>query len=71
MKRCTKVYDFRAGKKGHEYTAFGNTFLVTYPERIQVRCHRNLTEKEIQAEVNKYLGEARRGTVLVREEALH
>jgi REP element-mobilizing transposase RayT len=63
--RLHKVYDFKAGKRGHEYTAIGNTFLVTYPERIQVRCHRNLTEKEIQAEVNKYLREARRGAVLV------
>ena len=63
--RLHKVYDFKAGKRGHEYTAVGNTFLVTYPERIQVRCHRNLTEKEIQAEVNKYLREARRGAVLV------
>ena len=63
--RLRKVYDFRAGKKGHDYTAVGNTFLVTYPERIQVRCHRNLTEEEIQAEVDKYMREARRGTVLV------
>ncbi len=63
--RLRKVYDFRAGKKGHEYTAVGNTFLVTYPERIQVRCHRNLTEEEIQEEVNQYMREARRGAVLV------
>ena len=63
--RLHKVYDFRAGKKGHEYTAVGNTFLVTYPERIQVRCHRNLTDGEIQTEVGKYMREARRGVVLV------
>ena len=63
--RLHKVYDFKAGKRGHGYTAVGNTFLVTYPERIQVRCHRNLTEEEIQAEVNKYMREARRGAVLV------
>ena len=54
-----------AGKKGHKYTAVGNTFLVTYPERVQVRCHRNLTEEQIHAEVAKYLKEARRGTVLI------
>ena len=63
--RFHKTYDFQAGKKGHRYTAVGNTFLVTYPERLQVRCHRNLTEGEIQAEVEMYMREARRGTVLV------
>ena len=63
--RLRKVYDFSAGKKGHQYTAVGNTFLVTYPERLQVRCHRHLTEEQIQAEVATYLREARRGTVLI------
>ena len=63
--RLRKVYDFRTDKKGHQYTAVGDTFLVKYPERLQVRCHRNLTEEQIQAEVDKYLKEARRGTVLV------
>ena len=63
--RLRKVYDFRAGKKGHQYTAVGNTFLVTYPECLQVRCHRKLTEEQIQEEVAKYMKEARRGTVLI------
>lgn len=63
--RLRKVYDFAAGKKGHQYTAVGNTFLVTYPERLQVRCHRNLTEEQIQEAVATYLREARRGTVLI------
>ena len=63
--RLRKIYDFSAGKKGHRYTAVGNTFLVTYPERLQVRCHRNLTEEQIQQEVEKYLKEAHRGTVLI------
>ena len=63
--RLHKVYDFWAGKKGHQYTAVGNTFLVTYPERLQVRCHRNLSEEQIHAEVEKYMKEARRGTVLI------
>ena len=63
--RLRKVYDFKAGKKGHQYTAVGNTFLVTYPERLQVRCHRDLTEKQIQGEVATYMKEARRGTVLI------
>ena len=63
--RLRKVYDFKTGKKGHQYTAVGDTFLVKYPERLQVRCHRNLTEEQIQAEVATYLKEARRGTILV------
>ena len=63
--RLRKVYDFVAGKKGHQYTAVGNTFLVTWPERLQVRCHRNLTEEQVQEEVEKYMKEARRGTVLI------
>ena len=63
--RLRKVYDFQAGKKGHQYTAVGNTFLVTYPERLQVRCHRHLADEQIQEEVTKYLREARRGTVLI------
>lgn len=44
--RLRKTYDFAAGKKGNQYTAVGNTFLVTYPERLQVRCHRKLTEHQ-------------------------
>ena len=63
--RLRKVYDFTAGKKGHSYTAVGNTFFVTYPERLQVCCHRNLTKEEIEDEVAKYMREARRGVVLV------
>ncbi|MBQ4386993.1 MAG: hypothetical protein II822_05285 [Prevotella sp.] len=63
--RLRKVYDFVAGRKGHRHTAVGNTFLVTYPERLQVRCHRHLTEAQIEKEVAAYLQEARRGTVLI------
>ncbi|MBR5037823.1 MAG: transposase [Prevotella sp.] len=63
--RLRKVYNFSAGKKGHQYTAVGNTFFVTYPERLQVRCHRNLTEVQIQEEVATYLKEARRGAILI------
>lgn len=63
--RLRKVYEFKAGKKEHQYIAVGDTFLVKNPERLQVRCHRNLTEEQIQSEVDKYLKEARRGTVLV------
>ena len=63
--RLRKTYDFKAGKQGHAYTAVGNTFLVKYPERVQVRCHRNLTEEQIQAEVEHYMSLARGGAVLV------
>ena len=63
--RLRKVYEFEAGKQGHRYTAVGETFLVKYPERAQVRCHRNLSNEEINKEVAYYLGLARQGVVLV------
>ena len=63
--RLRKIYDFKAGKQGHSYTAVGNTFWVKYPERVQVRCHRNLTDEQIQAEVEHYMSLARGGAVLV------
>ncbi len=63
--RLRKVYEFQAGTPEHRYTAIGNTFLVTYPERVQVRCHRNLTEEQIKSEVEHYLAIARSGAVLV------
>jgi hypothetical protein len=63
--RFRKIFDFKAGKQGHSYTAIGNTFLITYPERVQVRCHRNLSAEEIQAEVEHYMSLARGGAVLV------
>lgn len=63
--RLRKVYEFEAGKQGHRYTAVGETFFVKYPERAQVRCHRNLSEEEIKKEVAYYLGLARQGVVLV------
>lgn len=63
--RLRKVYEFQAGTPEHRYTAIGNTFLVTYPERVQVRCHRNLTEAQIKSEVEHYLALARSGAVLV------
>ena len=63
--RFRKIFDFKAGKQGHSYTAIGITFLMTYPERVQVRCHRNLSAEEIQAEVNHYMRLAKGGAVLV------
>ena len=63
--RFRKIYDFKAGKQEHRYTAIGNTFLITYPERVQVRCHRNLSDAEIQQEVAHYLNLARSGAILV------
>ena len=63
--RLRKIYDFKAGKQGHSYTAVGNTFWVKYPERVQVRCHRNLTDEQIQSEVEHYMSLARGGAVLV------
>ena len=63
--RLRKVYNFTIGDSQTRYTAVGNTFLLKYPERQQVRCHRNLTEQQIHNEVNHYLHIARTGVVLV------
>ena len=63
--RLRKVYNFTIGDSQTRYTAVGNTFLLKYPERQQVRCHRNLTEEQIHNEVNLYLHIARTGVVLV------
>ena len=60
-----KVYEFEAGSKGRLFTAVGNTFFVTYPEIAQVRCHRNLSEEDIQREVAHFVGLARKGVILV------
>lgn len=63
--RLRKVYNFTIGDSQTRYTAVGNTFLLKYPERQQVRCHRNLTAEQIHNEVNHYLHIARTGVVLV------
>lgn len=63
--RLRKVYDFIAGTSKTHYTAVGDTFMITYPERQQVRCHRDLTPEQIQSEVDYYLSLARNGVVLV------
>ena len=63
--RLKKVYNFKAGVHRHSYTAVGNTFLVTYPESVQVRCHRHLTQEQIQAEVEYYMSLADSGIFLV------
>ena len=63
--RLRKVYDFAAGESKTRYTAVGDTFMIKYPDRQQVRCHRDLTSEQIQAEVDYYLSLARSGVVLV------
>ena len=63
--RYRKKHEFAAGKSRYRYTAMGESFLVTYPERVQVRCHRNLTDAEIREEVAHYLDLARNGVVLI------
>lgn len=50
---------------GQSFSAIGNRFLLSYPERLQVQCSRRLTENEIQKQVTNFLTEARRGAVLV------
>lgn len=47
------------------YTAIGNRFLLTRPERVQVQLTRRLTPTEIAEQVSRFLGMARQGALLV------
>lgn len=47
------------------FSAIGNRFLLTYPEKAQVQLSRSLTEEEIAKQVDRFLDMARSGTVLV------
>lgn len=50
---------------GVTFDAIGNHFLLEKPWRVQVKCHRRLTEQEIAREVERYMEFAERGAVLV------
>ena len=49
----------------HSFSGIGNRALLTAPKRKAVRVSRRLSEEEIAREVERYLEEARQGTVLV------
>lgn len=49
----------------HSYSGIGNRALLTVAKRKAVRVSRRLNEAEIAREVERYLEEARQGTVLV------
>ena len=49
----------------HRFSGIGNRALLTAAKRKAVRVSRRLTEQEIAREVERYLEEARQGTVLV------
>ena len=50
---------------GQEFAAIGNRFLLDYPDKRQVQLTRSLSETQIEAEVQKHLLLAQRGSVLV------
>ena len=50
---------------GHSYSGIGNRALLSAPKRKAVRISRRLTEEEIDKEVERYMEEARQGTILV------
>lgn len=50
---------------GITFSAIGNRFLLSRPEKVQVQCSRSLVKTEIEAKVAKYLTAARQGAVLV------
>ena len=45
--------------------AMGNRSLLDYPEKVEVRCSRRLSEADIDHECQRYLSMAREGAVLV------
>lgn len=47
---------------GTAFSAIGNRFLPDYPDLLQVKCSRSLTDDEIEEKKAYYLSAARRGT---------
>ena len=47
------------------YSAIGNRFLLDYPQKIQVRLSRRLTDEQVAESVKYHLSMARKGAVLV------
>lgn len=50
---------------GHEFAALGNIFLLDAPQRVAVRCSRDLTEEQIAVTRDRFLEMARNGAVLI------
>ena len=50
---------------GRVVSMAGNRFLLDAPSKAAVRCSRSLNEDDIKKEVNRFLSQAARGTVLV------
>jgi hypothetical protein len=51
--------------RSHTYNGIGNRGLLAAPRRMAVRVSRRLNDQEVEAELRRYLEEARQGTVLV------
>ena len=56
-------FDLRIGS--HNYSGIGNRNLLSAPKRISIRVSRRMSDSQIDAEVHRYLEEARLGAVLV------
>ena len=56
-------FDLKLGP--YTFNGIGNRSLLTAPRRIAVKLSRRLTEQQIEAEIARYLEEARQGAVLV------
>lgn len=55
--------DIKIGE--HNVTVMGNSFLLNSPNKIAVKCHRNLSDTELEQTVARYLMMAQRSAVLV------
>ena len=50
---------------GHHFAALGNIFLLDAPQRVAVKCSRQLTKEEIDEQCRRFLYLASEGAVLV------
>lgn len=50
---------------GTPVTTMGNRFLLDYPEKVNVKCSRSLTQSDIESLCQRLLTQASRGAVLV------
>lgn len=46
-------------------TVMGNSFLLSHPDKVAVKCSRSLSEEEIERECGRFLSRAAEGAVLV------
>ena len=49
----------------HSVTVMGNKFLLDNPNKVAVKCHRDMSDQEMERTITRFLMMAQRGAVLV------